>query len=41
MKTWGDVYWHYRRKGEDNSSAAYRADLWEQRKTRITLGAQK
>jgi len=31
VKTWGDVFDHYKAKGMDQSDAAYRADQWEQR----------
>lgn len=30
-KSWGDVYYHYLRKGCDHGDAAYRADEWELR----------
>jgi hypothetical protein len=28
---WGEVYYHYLRKGCDHGDAAYRADEWEAR----------
>lgn len=30
-KSWSEIYWNYRRKGEDNSSAALRADEYVSR----------
>lgn len=31
MKTWGDVFNFYKRQGHDPSSAAVKADEWENR----------
>ena len=31
---WGDIYWKYRRKGEDHGSCADRADRWQARNSK-------
>ena len=39
--TWGDIYWKYRRKGEDHGACAYEADRWQETQDRKARRAAK
>jgi hypothetical protein len=41
MKTWGDIFRKYVKRGEDHSSAAYRADQFEERVRRFNARTMK
>jgi hypothetical protein len=34
-ESWGEVYYHYLRKGWDNGAAALAADQWERRQVKM------